>query len=168
MSIRPHQQGRHRVRKRVLSDARPRKNSSSPDLHRQQSIEHTKRSVMNIQGSAQHIDIMIDIITEKLNKNSYEKESRTKSNQHRVENYTSSSKQRILGFFFLSSTVSVSAPYTQANLGCFQSLFALLFVPFHGTHIAPWRLLLRPILVASLPPFGNSNGYFQLPKKKLN
>lgn len=115
---------------------------------------------MNIQGSAQHIDIMIDIITEKLNKNSYETESRTKPNQHRVENYTSS-KQRILGFFSSSSTVSVSLAVHPANLGCFQSFrLAICSVPWN-THCSVASSSLR----SSLPPFGNSNGFFQLPKK---
>lgn len=110
---------------------------------------------MNIQGSAQHIDIM-NIITEKVFKEM--KESRTKPKHHRMENYDILTN----GFFLLFCRFRLSI-HQQSSL---FSLFRLLFVPFEETHIAPWRLLLLRSFVVLLPAFENSNGFFQLPKKR--
>lgn len=110
---------------------------------------------MNIQGSAQHIDIM-NIITEKVSKEM--KESRTKPKHHRMENYDILTN----GFFLLFCRFRL---YIHQQSSLF-SLIRLLFVPFEETHIAPWRLLLLRSFVVLLPAFENSNGFFQLPKKK--
>ena len=73
-------------------------------------------------------------------------------------------------FFFLSflaASLAVSVSLRTPKKSSLFSVFsALLFVPFDEAHIAPWRLLLASFLVVLLPPFGNSNGFFQLPKKK--
>jgi hypothetical protein len=86
------------------------------------------------------------------------KESRTKPKQHRMENYD------ILTNGFFSS---LPFPLRKATIfAVFQFFFRLLFVPFEETHIAPWRFLLASLALFCFHHLKNSNGFFQLPKKK--